>query len=67
MLAAVLTVVSRSTEYPAGRTRSSSRDRRPDRVVDELKPYDPQLLETNLSTDNEEKLREEFAADGLRA
>ena len=42
-------------------------DAQTDRVIEELEPYDPQLLETNLSTDDEEKLREEFAADGLRA
>ena len=42
-------------------------DAQTDRVIDELEPYNPQLLETNLSSDDEEKLREEFAADGLRA
>lgn len=42
-------------------------DAQTDRVIEELEPYDPQLLETNLSTDDEEKLRAEFAADGLRA
>jgi len=42
-------------------------DAQTDRVIEELEPYDPQLLETNLSTEDEEKLREEFAADGLRA
>jgi len=34
-----------------------------DRVVEELKQYDPELLQTNLSTEEEEKLREAFAAD----
>lgn len=33
-----------------------------ERVVDELKPYEPRLLRTNLSPDDEEKLREAFAA-----
>jgi len=42
-------------------------DAQTDRVVEELEPYNPQLLETNLSTEDEEKLREEFAADHLRA
>jgi len=42
-------------------------DAQTERVVDELEPYNPKLLETNLSTEDEEKLREEFAADGLRA
>lgn len=42
-------------------------DGQTDRVIEELEPYDPQLLETNLSTEDDEKLREEFAADHLRA
>ncbi|MFD1643926.1 DUF1269 domain-containing protein [Halohasta litorea] len=42
-------------------------DAQTERVIEELEPYDPRLLETNLSTEDEEKLREEFAADGLRA
>jgi uncharacterized membrane protein len=42
-------------------------DAQTDRVIEELEPYDPKLLETNLSTEDEEKLREEFAADHLRA
>jgi uncharacterized membrane protein len=33
-----------------------------ERVVDELAPYDPTLLKTNLSAEDEERLREEFAA-----
>ena len=38
-----------------------------DRVVDKLKPYEPTLLQTNLSSDDEEKLREAFAAHEISA
>ena len=38
-----------------------------DRVVEELKQYDPQVLQTNLSTEDEEKLREAFAAEEVAA
>lgn len=38
-----------------------------DRVLDELERYNPELLETNLSPADEEKLREHFAADQLPA
>lgn len=34
-----------------------------DRVVEELSPYNPTLLQTNLSAEDEEKLRETFAAE----
>ena len=38
-----------------------------ERVIDELEPYDPTLLQTNLSPDDEEKLREAFAAHEISA
>ena len=38
-----------------------------ERVLDELKQYNPELLETNLSPEDEEKLREHFAADQVTA
>ncbi len=38
-----------------------------DRVIDELEPYSPELLETNLSPEDEDKLREHFAADEVTA
>jgi len=38
-----------------------------ERVVEELSQFDPTVLQTNLSSDDEEKLREAFAADELSA
>lgn len=38
-----------------------------ERVIEELKPYEPTVLRTNLSTEDEEKLRDAFAADDLVA
>ncbi|WP_254762937.1 DUF1269 domain-containing protein [Natrinema marinum] len=38
-----------------------------ERVTEELEPYDPEVLETNLSPEDEEKLREHFAADEVAA
>jgi uncharacterized membrane protein len=34
-----------------------------DRVVDELSAFDPTILQTNLSAEDEEKLRDRFAAE----
>lgn len=42
-------------------------DAQTDRVVEEIEPYDPTVLRTNLSSEDEEKLREAFAADELVA
>ncbi|ELY64192.1 DUF1269 domain-containing protein [Natronococcus jeotgali] len=38
-----------------------------DRVIEELDPYNPEVLETNLSPEDEDKLREHFAADEVTA
>ncbi|WP_121820093.1 DUF1269 domain-containing protein [Halostella salina] len=38
-----------------------------DRVVDALEPFGPEILETNLSAEDEEKLREQFAAEKMAA
>ena len=38
-----------------------------DRVVEALSEYDPTLLQTNLSVEEEEKLRDAFAAQDLSA
>lgn len=38
-----------------------------DRVIEELEPYDPEVLETNLSPEDEEKLRHHFAAEHVPA
>lgn len=38
-----------------------------DRVVQELQPWDPTVLQTNLSPDDEEKLRDTFAAEDVSA
>lgn len=38
-----------------------------ERVIKELEPYNPTLLKTNLSAEDEERLREEFAAEGINA
>lgn len=38
-----------------------------DKVVDGLKPYNPTVLQTSLSTDEEAKLREMFAAEEIEA
>ncbi|SIS02086.1 DUF1269 domain-containing protein [Natronorubrum thiooxidans] len=42
-------------------------DAQPDRVVEKLEPYNPELLETNLSPEDEAKPREHFAADEVTA
>jgi uncharacterized membrane protein len=42
-------------------------DAQPERVLEELEPYNPELLETNLSPEDEEKLRDHFAADEVAA
>ena len=36
-----------------------------DKVIDELKPYNPKVLRTSLSYDDEAKLKEMFAAEGI--
>jgi uncharacterized membrane protein len=38
-----------------------------ERVVEELSQFDPTVLQTNLSSDDEEKLRDAFAAEKVRA
>lgn len=42
-------------------------DVQPDRVLEELDPYNPELIETNLSPEDEQKLREHFAAEQVTA
>ncbi|MFC4247094.1 DUF1269 domain-containing protein [Natribaculum luteum] len=34
-----------------------------DRVIEKLEPYDPELLETHLSPEDEDKLRGHFVAE----
>lgn len=38
-----------------------------ERVIEELSAYDPTVLQTNLSTEDEDKLREAFAAEEVSA
>ncbi|NIO40234.1 MAG: DUF1269 domain-containing protein, partial [Burkholderiales bacterium] len=38
-----------------------------DRVVDALKKYDIEILQTSLSAEDQEKLKEAFAAEELEA
>ena len=38
-----------------------------DRVIDEIESYNPTVLRTNLSAEDEESLREAFAADDITA
>lgn len=38
-----------------------------ERVIEELGPYDPEVLETNLTAEDEEKLREHFGAEEVSA
>lgn len=42
-------------------------DAQTDRAIEELKPYDPTVIQTNLSAEDEENLREAFAADDVIA
>jgi len=38
-----------------------------DRVVEELKAFEPEVLRTNLSAEDEAKLKDAFAAEGVEA
>lgn len=38
-----------------------------DRLVEALAPYDPEVIRTNLSPEDEDTLRETFAAEGVAA
>ncbi len=38
-----------------------------DRVVEEMKEFDPEVVRTNLSTEDEQNLRDAFAAEELEA